>query len=82
MLKKNGWEYWDSEGVPTRVHEISKEVQRYHAGGEWKKDSSQRHPRTRGMSSSSDHSPISDDADLKHVIETHEACERERAEGK
>ena len=67
MLKKDGWEYWDCEGRPTRVHSDTGLCERY-SKGQWSKDKSQTPPGSRGRSSSSDFTPVGDEADLAKVI--------------
>lgn len=67
-LIKDGFEFWDCEGRPTRIHVETKKIERY-AAGKWEPDPDQGHPRHRGLDESSDHTPVADEDDLKKCMD-------------
>jgi hypothetical protein len=70
MKLELGYDYWDCNCTPTRIHVKTGEVETYYQGA-WSKSVNQSDPQFRGMSVSSDNTPIRDEADLDEVIRTY-----------
>lgn len=66
MLKKEGYEYWDVNARPVRVHESGR-IEHYEGAGKWVHKPNAQHPEERRMDESSDVTPIRDEADLEEV---------------